>query len=74
MKKNELDFLDEKDGAGEIDETDEYCLATHSFFNVLTYLGGKDACPDDQPQGKRCCLNGKENEGGFIIDFYIFLL
>jgi hypothetical protein len=31
--------------------------------------GGKDACPDDQPQEKRCFLNGKEDEGGLIIDF-----
>jgi hypothetical protein len=29
MKKNKLDFIDEKDGADETDETDECYRATH---------------------------------------------
>jgi hypothetical protein len=41
MKKNKSDFLDDKDGADDIDETDEYCLATHSFFDCTHLSLGK---------------------------------
>jgi hypothetical protein len=49
-----LDFLDEKDGADEIDERDEYCLATPSFFNVIIYPEEEDVSPDDLLREKRC--------------------